>query len=227
MNFIIPIVIVLVMYSLFPTYYFKYFNKNTIKCFRNKNNISLTFDDGPDEIYTEKLLDQLKHFNIKATFFVVAKSAAKNPHIIERMINEGHCIGLHSLEHKNALIKGYFYTRNDFAESMDIMKKFGWDVSYYRPPWGHLNLFSLHFIRKYNLKLILWNVIVGDWAKSSSASDIENRLLAETKGGSFICLHDGRGSEGAPKRTILALERVIPKLQKKGFCFTLLEDTDE
>lgn len=227
MIFLIPIIIVLVMYSLLPTYYFKYFNKKTIKSFKNKNNISLTFDDGPDKIYTEKLLDLLKQFNVKATFFVVAKSAAKNPHIIERMIKEGHLLGLHSLEHKNALLKGYFYTRKDFAESMAIMDSFDWEVDYYRPPWGHLNLFSLYFIRKYNLKLILWTVIVGDWKKSSSAASIESRVLANTKGGDFICLHDGRGSAGAPGRTIKALENVIPQLQHKGFSFTLLEDTDE
>ncbi|GAA0180385.1 polysaccharide deacetylase family protein [Clostridium sediminicola] len=227
MIYLTVIVAIFIMYSIIPTYYFKFLDKNVIKSFNDTNNIALTFDDGPDKVYTEKLLDTLKEFNVKATFFIVAKSAAENHHIIERMITEGHSLGLHSLEHKNALFKGYFYMKKDFEESIAIMKKYGWNIVYYRPPWGHFNLFSVYFIKKYNLKLVLWNVMVGDWAKSVSASEIENRLIKKTNKGSIICLHDGRGANNAPKRTISALENVIPKLKKDGFHFTLLEDSDE
>jgi len=79
----------------------------------------VTFDDGPDEIYTPKLLDVLSDHSVKATFFVVAKNAEKNPNIIARMKNDGHTIALHSLEHRNALLYSYKYTKKDFEKSID------------------------------------------------------------------------------------------------------------
>lgn len=225
---ILPMLIIIVcfymIYCIIPTYYYKFLKTNAIKNLGNTNKIALTFDDGVDEVYTEKLLNLLSKYKVKATFFVVAKSAEKNAHIVDRMLREGHSLGLHSLEHKNALLKGYWYTKKDFKESMDIMNKRGWNIKFYRPPWGHINLFTLKYIKEYNLKLVLWDVMVGDWKKSSSVSDIEMALKLKIKRGSNICLHDGRGSLEAPKRTIGALEKVIPYLKERNFEFVTLDD---
>lgn len=223
MKFLISILIIigitLFIYSIGPTLFYKITKRNPPKNTNDKNSILLTFDDGPSKEYTNKLLDLLKTYNIQATFFVVARQAEKQPEIIKRIVRDGHTLGLHSLEHKNALIKGYLYTKHDFEESIRTIKKLGYDVTYYRPPWGHVNLFTLYYIKKYGLKLVLWNTMVGDWSKNISAYDIKNRLLNKTKDKSVICLHDGRGSEGAPIRTIEALYTVIPELIDKGFTF--------
>ena len=215
------------IYCIIPTYYYKFFKTNAIKNLGDTNEIALTFDDGVDEVYTERLLDLLNKYKVKATFFVVGKSAEKNAHIVDRILREGHTLGLHSLEHKNALLKGYWYTKKDFKESMEIMKKRGWNIKFYRPPWGHINLFTLKYIKDYNLKLALWDVMVGDWKKDSSISDIEMALKLKVKRGSNICLHDGRGSLEAPKRTIGALEKVIPYLKERRFKFVTLDDIYE
>ena len=223
MKFLISVLIIigitLFIYSIGPTLFYKITKRNPPKNTNDKNSILLTFDDGPSKAYTNKLLDLLRTYNIQATFFVVAKQAEKQPEIIERIVRDGHTLGLHSLEHKNALIKGYLYTKYDFQESIRTIKKLGYDVTYYRPPWGHLNLFTLYYIKKYGLKLVLWNTMVGDWSKNTSVYDIKNRLLNKTKDKSVICLHDGRGSEGAPIRTIEALYTAIPELIDKGFTF--------
>ena len=112
----IPLLLVIppfIIHSIIPTYYHKYFNSNTIKQ-TNGNGMLLTFDDGPDIAYTEQLLDLLKKHEVKAVFFVVTKNVKKYPHLIKRIIEEGHEIGLHSLEHKNAWLYSYFYTKKDF-----------------------------------------------------------------------------------------------------------------
>ena len=218
--YIIGIIIILVLfYSIIPTIIIKLKNCREFKCTKNKKAVALTFDDGPSSNYTPELLDLLKKYNIKATFFIVAKFAEENHEIIDRMINEGHLIGLHSLEHKNALIKGYKYTNNDFRESMEILKKYGWNVNYYRPPWGHINLVTLKNIKKYKLKLILWSVMAEDWSGNITSKEIEKRILKRTKCGSVICLHDGRGKNKAPSRTIKALEKVLPTLIDEGYEF--------
>lgn len=130
---------------------------------RRKNNegriLYLTFDDGPSEAYTEALLDLLDEYDIKASFFVVAEFAQKNPRIILRAKKEGHLIGIHSVNHQNALFWGNRFAFSDLAASIMTLKKLGCDAGYYRPPWGHLNLFILYWVKKMNLKLyfgMLW-----------------------------------------------------------------------
>lgn len=219
----IIVFIIYLFYSLIPTMYYKCFKRDVIKDLGDTNKVALTFDDGIDSVYTNRLLDLLLRYNIKVTFFVVANSVIENSDILKRMVLEGHTIGLHSLDHKTALLKGYIYTKRDFETSLKIMKENDLNIKYYRPPWGHINLFTLRYLNKYNLRLILWNVMVGDWKKFSTAKDIERRLLKEMDRGDIICLHDGRGRDEAPKRTIEALEKVIPMLIDRGYEFTKIE----
>ena len=220
---ILTIFTLYLFYCILPTIYYKWFNTKVVKHLDDTNNIALTFDDGIDKVYTEKLLDLLYKYNIKATFFILAKSIDENPMIVKRMVDEGHIVGLHSLEHKNALLKGYFYTKKDFQTSMKILEKNDLNIKFFRPPWGHINIFSLMHIKKYKLKLILWNVMVGDWRKHTSSKDIETSLIRKVKNGCIIRLHDGRGRDDAPKRTIEALESTIPQLKEKGFNFVTME----
>lgn len=191
---------------------------------KNKtSDIYITFDDGPDPNYTNKLLDLLKKYNIKVSFFVVAKFAEKNPDIISRMKNEGHLIGFHSLEHRNSLWQTPKYTKYDFEESIKILDKLSVNVHYFRPPWGCFNMCTLSQIKKHNLVQVLWNVMVGDWSGSTTSEIIANKLIKRTKPGDIICLHDGRGKNEAPSRTIQALEKVIPYWISKGYTFKTID----
>lgn len=211
--------ILILSYSIIPTIYYKFKGTPIIKDVEEKKFLSLTFDDGPDKKYTVELLDLLKKYNIKVTFFVVAKFAKENCEIIKRMEEEGHTIGLHSLEHKNALLNGPLYTSNDFKESLNIMRKLNINIKFFRPPWGHLNLLTIINLKKYNLKLVLWDVIIGDWKANITSDEISNRLIMKSKNKSIICLHDGRGENEAPRRTIEALEKTIPIWIEEGYEF--------
>lgn len=211
-------------YLLAPTYYNKLVNPDLIRQLPDASLVALTFDDGPDPRYTSKLLDLLKEQHIKATFFVVAKRADAHPELVERILKEGHCLALHSYEHKNAMVKGAAYVRFDFDMSMEVFRRHGWPVHFYRPPWGHTNPYTLKTVKAHGLTPVLWSVMAEDWSKNSTPGSIEQKLMARVRGGSIICLHDGGGAPDAPLRTIAALRRALPRLKAEGFHFVTLNE---
>jgi peptidoglycan/xylan/chitin deacetylase (PgdA/CDA1 family) len=183
----------------------------------------LTFDDGPNPLYTPKLLDVLKVHKVKATFFVVARDAMRYPELIERIKKEGHGIALHSLEHRHALLSGYVYTKNDFSKSIKLLNILKCNIKFFRPPWGVRNLFTAKFIKKHNLHMVLWDIMVEDWKIKNTPGMLAGRIYKKVFDGAIICLHDGGekhgGDYGAPLHMIKALQMVLPKLKKDGYEF--------
>ena len=140
------LLIITILAILFLVYSFIPSNINKQKFFKKEKTkekvIYLTFDDGPSE-YTEQLLNLLKQYNIKATFFCVANFAKERKDTIKRMKQEGHVIALHSLKHKNSMIQGILETKKDLYNSLEIMNQLGIEIQYYRPPWGDSNIFAI------------------------------------------------------------------------------------
>lgn len=219
--FLLIFLLTFLLYALFPSYWNKqkFFHRQKPK----GNAIYLTFDDGPSE-FTEELLNLLKHYNIKATFFCVANFAKEYKKIIQNMQQDGHIIALHSLKHKNAMLQGISETKNDLEQSLIIMHELGISVQYYRPPWGDTNLTLLKILKNKNLPCILWDVMAEDWKATTSEEIIATKLLKRTKPGDIICLHDGRGKNDAPQKTIFALKKVIPLFLEKGFEFKTIDE---
>lgn len=219
------VLIIFVIHSIVPTYYNKLFNKNVLKKTKENNTIMLTFDDGPDSRYICNLVDVLEENDVKAIFFMVAENAKKNPEIVNMLLKKGHKIGIHSWQHKNAMLYTLNYSIKDFKNSINIMKDLGVDTLLYRPPWGHTNIFSNYFVKKYKMKMIYWNVMAEDWEEKAIPKTIVDKLLKRTEENSIICLHDAGensgGAIGAPLKTIEALKIAIPKLKAKGYKFTV------
>lgn len=214
------ILLFFIVYDLIPNY----ISRNVIQDIKhnlNKNDkkIALTFDDGPDEKYTEQVLDILEQHEIKATFFVVANKALKNKSIIERMKKEGHTIALHSLKHKSAWIMTPIETLKEIPIALSILRSIGVKVDYFRPPWGTFNLFTYYTAKKNNLKVILWSVEAFDWRKNNSSDNISSIILKRVQKNTIIVLHDSGGAESAPINTIEALKILIPKLKLQGYDF--------
>ena len=218
------IILLYLCYGIFPTIFFK-FKYRVLRKNKGKT-IYLTFDDGPSK-YTAKLLKVLEKYNIKASFFCVANFANTHKDIMIKMNTNGHYIALHSLNHKNALIMSPLKTNKDFKESMKIMHDLNIPINYYRPPWGHLNIFSLFNIKKYHLKLMLWNVMAEDWEPNTNEWIITQKLLKRIQGNDIICLHDGRGKNNAPLKTIKALDKVIPILLSEGYIFKTVDEYEK
>ena len=190
---------------------------------KEKKVIYLTFDDGPDCRYTERLLELLKKYGVRASFFVVASYARKNPEIMERMKKDGHLIGLHSLEHKDAYFQTPGYIKKDFAASICLLGRLGIRPVYYRPPWGHQTRTVRREAEQYGMKMILWDVMAQDWRAWTSARTIVQKLKSRVYDGAVICLHDGRGRRGAPERTLLALRVLIPHWLESGYTFATVD----
>ncbi|MDD3223146.1 MAG: polysaccharide deacetylase family protein [Clostridium sp.] len=220
------IFVVILSYTAIPNLYYRKFSKNILKKIpSNKKAIALTFDDGPDPRYTVRLLDLLKKNNIKCTFFVLAEKAEEYPYIIKRIKEDGHCIGLHSLEHDNDIFKMPIKTKKDFSKSLNIMQHLGLKVKLFRPPWGIFNPFTFYCAKVNNIRVVLWSKYARDWSRWVTADYIKDRLINNVRPGDIILLHDGRGAKNAPERTIKALNFVLPKLKKEGYNFVTLNDS--
>jgi Predicted xylanase/chitin deacetylase len=190
---------------------------------RSEKIIYLTFDDGPSE-YTNELLDLLNKYDVKASFFMVGLFVSEYPEVVKRVHDEGHLIGIHSLEHRSALLCSPAYTNRDFQETLTIMGNLGVEPKYYRGPWGEVNLWSIMNTNIHGLERVEWNVMAEDWRGDTTADIIAEKLIDRTKNGDVVCLHDGRGKNEAPARTIAALRKVLPQWIDEGFKFRLISE---
>lgn len=216
------------LHSLIPSIYHKHFNPAVIRTAGAPHTVMLTFDDGPDPDYTGRLLDLLKREEVHAVFFLVVREARQQEALLMRMLAEGHVVGFHSVDHHNGMFRSIFHTRKDFQRGYEFLKEKGISHPYYRPPWGLTNVFTWHYVKKYGMKLVLWNVMAQDWEAKATAGSIAGKCLRRTKSGSILCLHDGGrrsgGAPGAPERMIQALETVIPALKAGGYRFILPDE---
>jgi peptidoglycan-N-acetylglucosamine deacetylase len=188
--------------------------------------VAFTFDDGPHPVYTPQLLDLLRRYRVKATFFVLGSQAEKYPGLILRMHLEGHLIGIHNYHHHcpNAFMTPK-QIRQQVNQTAEIVTQItGIRPTYYRPPWGILNLFDLWIHRDF--QIVLWSAMVGDWKRRGGSSKVKKRLLRRLKNGSIYLLHDSGETFGAdvdaPENTLQALEEVFQiVLDKKYQCIRI------
>lgn len=196
-----------------------------------RGKIALTFDDGPDPIYTPLLLDLLRRHQIRATFFVLGSKAERYPELIARIHQEGHQIGVHNYIHlSNWLITPWSVWRKQVEKSSRIVENItGVRPVYYRPPWGMMNVFDFLLLRKY--RIVLWSVMPCDWRSSVGADRLARRVLTRIRDGSVVLLHDSGETYGAdrdaPAYMIEALEQVIAEAREKGFQFARVDEMYE
>ncbi len=201
----------------------KIINLSSVYSSRGKN-IMLTFDDGPSSTYTGQVLDLLNNLNIKATFFTIGSFALENADLIGRMADEGHTVGLHSYSHKSAYLMTSSQIQRDMDMSVEVLKDLGINPRFYRPPWGHTKKSLLCAAGYHHLIPIYWNVMAQDWKANISVDEIASRLINRTSSGSIVCLHDGRGKNNAPQRTIDALKIVLPIWIYHGYRFVTADE---
>ncbi|MBS4174077.1 polysaccharide deacetylase family protein [Bacillus sp. FJAT-49736] len=221
------VLIAIIVYMFVPFAFSRWIGIGVLR--RNKANsaIAFTFDDGPDPKYTGELLNLLKKYHVKATFFVVGSKAEKHPDLILRMHREGHLIGMHNYVHRSNWGMMPWTVRRDLKRTASIIEGItGKRPIYYRPPWGLLNFFDLFLAGKY--KLVLWSLMVGDWRSSGGSEKIIHGILNNVKPGDIILLHDSGetwgANEDAPAYTIEGLKYVLDALQKQGHYFTRIDN---
>ena len=172
--------------------------------------IYLTFDDGPIPEITPWILDVLKNYNAKATFFCVGENVKNHPDIYSRIINAGHSVGNHTFNH----INGFNHPSEQYLENVSKCDELI-QSNLFRPPYGKLTWRQYALLRK-KYRIIMWDVLSGDFDSSLSASDCLEAVRKNTKPGSIVVLHDNL-------KAIHKLKSFLPSLMdyfsSKGFCF--------
>ncbi len=176
--------------------------------------IALTFDDGPHVTNTPRLLDMLKERNIKATFFVVGKCAQEYPHLVRRILAEGHEIGNHTWTHRSLPTLSEATAHDELAKTAKAVEDAsGYHIRIMRPPYGATSLrVKKMCYDDFGYPTILWDVDPFDW-KRPGASIVKSRILASTRPGSIILCHD------IHQQTIDAMPDTLDTLLSKGYHF--------
>jgi peptidoglycan/xylan/chitin deacetylase (PgdA/CDA1 family) len=177
--------------------------------------VALTFDDGPNPIYTEPLLDGLKERQVPVTFFVLGQEAERYPQILCRASEEGHQIGVHSYEHVNLrnLTDEQALEQVNRANQI-IYQATGQYASLIRPPYG---CWKEDLEEESRLIQVLWDVDPLDWATTSSDLVVQ-RVLKNVEENSIILLHDASAS------SVQAAFAIIDELQAEGYTFVTVND---
>ncbi len=218
---------VMTFYAFLPGLVSRTFGFRVFKKGMAKKEIALTFDDGPDPVYTAKLLDLLARYNAKATFFVVGSHAETQPELLKRMAEEGHIIGVHNYVHKSNWIMRPRTVKRQIDRTNDIIEAAtGKRSIYYRPPWGIVNLFDYSNLG--HMQIILWSALFGDWRIRVGAKRMEKRLMKKLRPGEVLLLHDCGRTLGAdvdaPANMIAALEMYMEAAKARGFSFVSIDE---
>ncbi|WP_106768266.1 polysaccharide deacetylase family protein [Paenibacillus faecalis] len=188
-----------------------------------KKVIALTFDDGPHQESTTKILDLLKKHNAKATFFVVGNRVEKHPEIVKRQFEEGHEIGNHSYSHPSfERINGSLIATELTKTQEVIYKTIGEKPTLFRPPGGSYNESIVQFGKSSGLLMILWSWHQDtlDW-KKPGVDKIVNKVLKNAHNGDIVLMHDFVLNSS---QTYDALEIILPELKKRGYSFVTVSE---
>jgi len=181
--------------------------------------IAMTFDDGPSDKLTPKLLDILAAHHIKATFFVVGQNAADYPEILKRALKEGHEIANHSWSHPNFAKMSDEAVRRELKRTDDaITAACGERPTLLRPPYGSITARQKRWIHEeFGYRIILWDVDPLDW-KRPGPKVVTSRILKETRSGSIVLSHDIHPG------TIESVPETLKQLEAKGFKFVTVSE---
>jgi peptidoglycan/xylan/chitin deacetylase (PgdA/CDA1 family) len=197
------------LHTKYPTYF-------RINGSTNKPEVALTFDDVPDPRFTPAILDVLKKYNVKATFFVVGNRAEQYPDLVKRMISEGHVVGNHSYNHPDFLKLSDADFHKQVNDTQAILKQLiGYEPALIRPPYGNVTEEQVKWLASQHMYIIFWNVDSLDWM-GLTADQITANVLGHAGPGSIVLQHAGGGEGEELSGTIEALPRIIKGLRKEG-----------
>lgn len=186
------------------------------------NRVALTFDDGPDQNATPKILDILKENDVKATFFLLGNRVKGNADMVRRISREGHAIGNHSWAHPNFNAISTQEAIDEIKRTQDVLEEsIGYRPGLFRPPYGALKQDKLEQIANMGLTVVNWSVDTMDWSGVSSA-EIMEQVREQLYPGGIVLQHSANGN--GLENTIEALKIMIPELKEKGYEFVTVPE---
>lgn len=191
--------------------------------------VALTFDDGPNPPYTEKILAVLAEEQVHATFFVLGEHARRYPEWVRREIEAGHEVGTHSDLHKDVIRMDRGELAADLAQAVSAIETAtGRRPQYFRPPHGFRDPLVLAEAQRQGLTVVNWTVMSRDWTNPGVDVLVE-RMQKAVEPGSIILLHDGDGLKQLSPRdqTAEAARIIIRRLKAEGYRFVTLSEALE
>jgi peptidoglycan/xylan/chitin deacetylase (PgdA/CDA1 family) len=191
----------------------------------NDRTVALTFDDGPDPVFTPRVLDILAQFGVRATFFVIGKRAEQHPKIICTIAGAGHEVGNHTYTHRPLWLLPPRQTREEIDRCASVLTAIlGKPPRYFRPPWGLSNLAAVWHCTYIQQQRVLLSLRGEGWLPCAKPETIVRITAQRVHPGAIIDLHDGGGFARTPARLVAALPGLLRLIQACGYrCLTLSE----
>ncbi len=186
----------------------------------DSKHIALTFDDGPDEEMTPRVLDVLHQYNVKATFFLIGNKAERYPDIVRRMVEEGHTVAIHTYSHRPTFpLSNYATVVSELQDTRKaIIDITGKSPRLFRPPFGVTNLIIGKAVRYLGLQTIGWSIRSLDTVNSRRIDKTVARVCKRLHPGGIVLLHDRLVNAD------VLLDTLINEMLKRGYRAVTLDE---
>ena len=181
---------------------------------KDKKYIYLTIDNGYEAGYTSKILEILKQNNVKATFFITAHYLNTQPELVKQMIDEGHIVGNHTVNHKSMPSLTDDEVKKEIIDlHQAIYSKYEYEMKYMRPPKGEYSERTLNLCKNLGYKTVMWSFAYEDWdeKKQPDEQDSIEKIMNNLHNGEVMLLH------GTSKTNSNILDTVIKKIKEEGY----------
>ncbi|HLI62104.1 MAG TPA: polysaccharide deacetylase family protein, partial [Terriglobales bacterium] len=193
---------------------------------RGSRLLALTYDDGPNDPYTWRMMEVLERHGVKATFFLLGRFVQQRPDVARALVAGGHAIGVHTWDHPNLIFASAAEVRRQLQTTQQaIVDATGVSVRLFRPPFGGRRAATLRVARALGLQAVMWNVTCRDW-KAQTADEIVKRAERQIRGGDVILLHDGEYHRiGVDRsRSVEATDRIVARYKSEGYEFVTVPE---
>jgi peptidoglycan-N-acetylglucosamine deacetylase len=192
--------------------------------------VALTYDDGPDSLWTERLLAELRAGGARATFFPITPKAMVNRELIEQMVLDGHEVGFHCYRHVRHAEQSEEELTSDVATGLRQLDLVGVRPRAWRAPWGRETALTRDLAARHGLRLWGWNLDSHDW-RGDSAAAMHAALSAQggLRGGDVVLMHDGLGP-GALRsdceQTLELTRLLLAEAEREGLALAPLSECE-
>lgn len=188
---------------------------------RGSKQIALTYDDGPNDPHTLRLLEVLARHDVRATFFLIGRHVQQRRDIAREIVKAGHIVGNHTFTHPLLIFRSAAKIRQELSSCRAALQDaIGDHSNLFRPPFGGRRPAVLHIARELEFEPVMWTVTGYDW-NAPPAEVIERKVAKQIKGGDVILLHDGGHKQMGVDRaqTVLATDSLIKRYKAEGYEF--------
>ena len=183
--------------------------------------VYLTFDEGYEAGYTPQILDVLKENDVKAAFFITGHYLNTKPELVKRMIDEGHIVGNHTVNHPSMPDLDNDKVKEEIMKlHVTVFEKFGYEMKYLRPPKGEFSQRTLYLSKSLGYTTVMWSFAYDDWDENKQGRETyaKEKILSNTHNGAVILLHANS------KDNTNILDEIIKKIKKQGYEFKTLDE---